>query len=74
LTTSKLSVFESLKIIKQLLETLVKAHAIGITFGDLYSENILYSENDQTTTIIDIDFESEFTLNYIQENIVETGI
>lgn len=66
---NQLSVFQSLKITNQLLETLVKAHAIGQTFGDLHAENILYSKKNQTTTIIDIDFESEFTLEYIQDDI-----
>ena len=49
----RLSVFQALKVVRQLFFTISKAHQICVCFGDLHEENILINKLDFSTTIID---------------------
>lgn len=64
----KLSVFQALKIVRQLFQTLAMAHQTRVCIGDLHSENILVN-GDLSTTVIDIAMEIEFSKDNETEDI-----
>ena len=64
----KLSIFQTLKVIRQLFQTLAMAHQIGVCLGDLHSENILIN-GDLSTTVIDIAMEVDYSEEAVREDV-----